>query len=89
MVHNKVQEDLVHSIVKGAVEAERKFICEALQCDRREPSSRDEGLHTKVACMFYGMVQNELQEDLVHSIVRGAVESEFAKPYGAPWRSRS
>ena len=72
MLQNKLPEDLVHSIVKGTVEAERKLICEALPCDLREPISRDEGLHTKVACMIYGMLQNKLQEELVHSIVKGA-----------------
>ena len=38
--------------------------------------SRDEGPRTKGACRFYGMVQNKLKEDLLHSIVKGAVEAE-------------
>jgi len=38
--------------------------------------SRDEGLHTEFACLLYGMLQNPLPEDVVHSIVRGAVEAE-------------
>jgi ribonucleoside-diphosphate reductase subunit M2 len=38
--------------------------------------SRDEGLHTEFACMIYGMLQNKLPEDLVHSIVKGAVDAE-------------
>ncbi len=58
------------------MEVERKFICVALPCALREPISRYAGLHTKVACMIYGMLQNKLQEDLVHSIVKGAVEAE-------------
>ena len=71
----KKLQDLMHSIVKGAVEVERKFNCGALPCALREQISRDEGLHTKVACKIYGILQNKLQ-DLVHNIVRGAVEAE-------------
>merc|ERR1712203_1327963 len=38
--------------------------------------SRDEGLHAEFACMLYGMLQNRLPEDVVHGIVRGAVDVE-------------
>jgi len=38
--------------------------------------SRDEGLHAEFACMLYGMLQNPLPEDIVHSIIRGAVDVE-------------
>jgi ribonucleoside-diphosphate reductase subunit M2 len=38
--------------------------------------SRDEGLHAEFACLLYGMLQNRLPEDVVQSIVRGAVEAE-------------
>merc|ERR1711920_1062176 len=38
--------------------------------------SRDEGLHAEFACMIYGMLKNQLPEDVVHHIVRGAVETE-------------
>merc|ERR1712232_1485981 len=38
--------------------------------------SRDEGLHAEFACLLYGMLQNPLPEDVVHSIVQGAVEVE-------------
>merc|ERR1712134_204121 len=38
--------------------------------------SRDEGLHTEFACLIYGMLQNKLPEDVVHDIVRGAVDVE-------------
>merc|ERR1712039_343186 len=38
--------------------------------------SRDEGLHAEFACMIYGMLQNQLPEDVAHHIVRGAVEAE-------------
>merc|ERR1712066_268932 len=38
--------------------------------------SRDEGLHAEFACLLYGMLQNRLPEDVVHGIVRGAVDVE-------------
>merc|ERR1712003_206755 len=38
--------------------------------------SRDEGLHAEFACMLYGMLQHQLPEDIVHDIIRGAVEVE-------------
>merc|ERR1712187_131682 len=38
--------------------------------------SRDEGLHAEFACLLYGMLQNQLPEDVVHNIVRGAVDVE-------------
>merc|ERR1740138_352911 len=38
--------------------------------------SRDEGLHAEFACLLYGKLQNKLPEDVVHDIVRGAVEVE-------------
>ncbi len=47
-----------------------------LSCDLGEPISRDEGLHTKIACMIYGVLQNKVPEELVHSIMKGAVEAE-------------
>merc|ERR1719199_1446496 len=33
MLQNQLPEDVVHTIIRGAVAAERKFICEALSCD--------------------------------------------------------
>merc|ERR1719221_1563212 len=33
MLRNQLPEDVVHNIVRGAVAAERRFICEALPCD--------------------------------------------------------
>jgi len=38
--------------------------------------SRDEGLHAEFACLVYGMLQNRLPDEVVHSIVRGAVAAE-------------
>jgi len=38
--------------------------------------SRDEGLHAEFACLLYGMLQHKLPEDIVHNIIRGAVQVE-------------
>merc|ERR1712137_1088846 len=38
--------------------------------------SRDEGLHAEFACLVYSKLQNKLPEEVVHGIVRGAVETE-------------
>jgi len=38
--------------------------------------SRDEGLHAEFACLLYSLLQNQLPEDVVHDIIRGAVEVE-------------
>merc|ERR1711920_933522 len=33
MLQNPLPDDIAHSIIRGAVDVERKFICEALSCD--------------------------------------------------------
>jgi len=33
MLQNKLPDDVAHTIIRGAVDVERKFICEALSCD--------------------------------------------------------
>jgi len=33
MLQNKLPDDVMHGIIKGAVAAERRFICDALSCD--------------------------------------------------------
>merc|ERR1712178_136105 len=38
--------------------------------------SRDEGLHAEFACLIYGMLQRKLPDDVVHDIIRSAVECE-------------
>jgi ribonucleoside-diphosphate reductase subunit M2 len=38
--------------------------------------SRDEGLHTDFACLLYSMLNNKLPDDIVHNIIKGAVETE-------------
>merc|ERR1712224_815492 len=38
--------------------------------------SRDEGLHAEFACLLYSMLQNKLPDEVVHGMVRGAVDCE-------------
>merc|ERR1711877_12760 len=38
--------------------------------------SRDEGLHAEFACLIYSMLQHKLPEDVVHDMIRGAVDVE-------------
>jgi len=38
--------------------------------------SRDEGLHTEFACLLYRMLQCKLPDEVIHSIVKGAVDTE-------------
>merc|ERR1712084_8147 len=38
--------------------------------------SRDEGLHAEFACLLYGMLQNQLPDDVIHDMMRGAVDVE-------------
>merc|ERR1719323_1706384 len=38
--------------------------------------SRDEGLHADFACLVYSKLQNKLPNDVIHSIVKGAVTVE-------------
>merc|ERR1712179_529829 len=38
--------------------------------------SRDEGLHAEFACLLYRQLHNPLPEDVIHSMIRGAVGVE-------------
>mmetsp|Transcript_43710 Transcript_43710/g.77366 ORF Transcript_43710/g.77366 Transcript_43710/m.77366 type:complete len:347 (-) Transcript_43710:86-1126(-) len=38
--------------------------------------ARDEGLHAEFACLLYRKLQNPLPEDVIHSIIQGAVDVE-------------
>jgi ribonucleotide reductase beta subunit family protein with ferritin-like domain len=38
--------------------------------------SRDEGLHAEFACLLYSMLQHKLPDDVVHDMIRGAVNAE-------------
>jgi len=39
--------------------------------------ARDEGLHTDFACLMYSMLDKRLPQEIVHEIIRGAVEVEI------------
>lgn len=45
-------------------------------CYSNELISRDEGLHAEFACLIYSMLQHRLPDDVVHAIIRGAVDAE-------------
>merc|ERR1711981_468029 len=38
--------------------------------------SRDEGLHTDFACLIYKLMKHKLEDEMVHDIIRGAVDVE-------------
>ena len=38
--------------------------------------SRDEGLHTDFACLIYKLMKHQLDDEMVHEIIRGAVAAE-------------
>jgi len=46
--------------------------------------SRDKGLHAEFACLVYGMLQHKLPDNVVHDIIRSAVEVERRFICGAP-----
>lgn len=45
-------------------------------CYSNELISRDEGLHADFACLIYSMLQRRLPDEVVHAIIRGAVQAE-------------
>merc|ERR1712196_266138 len=40
--------------------------------------SRDEGLHADFACLLYSLLQHKLPDDVIHHMIKGAVEVEQA-----------
>jgi ribonucleoside-diphosphate reductase subunit M2 len=45
-------------------------------CDSNELIARDEGMHTSFACLLYSMVNERLEESLVHEMFKDAYEIE-------------
>ena len=76
MLQYMVQEYLFRSIVRGDVQSDADFMCEALPGALKESILIGKGLLTKIACMIYGILQNMVQEYLFRSFGRGAVQSE-------------
>merc|ERR1711862_1003742 len=60
MLQNKLPDDVVHGIVKGAVAAERRFICDALSCDLI-------GMNNELMTKYIEFVADRLLVALGHS----------------------
>merc|ERR1719240_1787056 len=65
MLQNKLPEDIVHDIVRGAVRVERTFICEALPCDLI-------GMNSELMTQYIEFVADRLLAALGHSKIFGA-----------------
>merc|ERR1719436_2289016 len=65
MLENRLPEDVVHGIVLGAVEVERRFICEALSCDLI-------GMNSELMNRYIEFVADRLLIALGYSKVFGA-----------------
>jgi len=62
---NPLPEDIIHAIVQGAVDVERKFICEALSCDLI-------GMNSELMTRYIEFVADRLLTALGHSKLFGA-----------------
>jgi len=60
MLQNKLPEDVVHDMIRGAVAVERKFICEALSCDLI-------GMNSELMTRYIEFVADRLLTALGHS----------------------
>merc|ERR1712107_617142 len=65
MLQNKLPDDCVHAIIKGAVAVERQFICEALSCDLI-------GMNNELMTRYIEFVADRLLTALGHSKLYGA-----------------
>merc|ERR1711933_431647 len=65
MLKHQLPEDVVHHIVRGAVETERRFICEALPCDLI-------GMNGDLMTRYIEFVADRLLSALGHSKLFGA-----------------
>merc|ERR1719247_1275716 len=65
MLQNKLPDETVHGIIKGAVAAERKFICEALSCDLI-------GMNSELMNRYIEFVADRLLTALGHPKIYGA-----------------
>merc|ERR1719168_266106 len=66
MLEHHLPEDVIHSIVRGAVEVERRFICEALSCDLI-------GMNNELMTRYIEFVADRLLTALGHSKLFDAV----------------
>merc|ERR1711972_871140 len=65
MLQHQLPEDVVHDIVRGAVDAERKFICEALPCDFI-------GMNSELMTRYVEFVAERLLSAVGHSKIFGS-----------------
>merc|ERR1712084_97588 len=65
MLNNKLPEDVVHDLIRGAVAVERKFICEALSCDLI-------GMNSELMTRYIEFVADRLLTALGHSKLFGS-----------------
>lgn len=65
MLQHKLPDDFVHGIIKGAVAAERRFICDALSCDLI-------GMNNELMTRYIEFVADRLLAALGHPKIFGA-----------------
>merc|ERR1712230_289489 len=65
MLQNPLPDDVAHSIIRGAVDVERQFICEALSCDLI-------GMNSEMMTRYIEFVADRLLVALGHSKLYGA-----------------
>merc|ERR1712113_307717 len=65
MLQHKLPDDIVHDIIRSAVEVERRFICEALSCDLI-------GMNSELMTRYIEFVADRLLAALGHSKLYGA-----------------
>merc|ERR1712187_815992 len=65
MLQNPLPDDVAHSIVRGAVDIERQFICEALSCDLI-------GMNSELMTRYIEFVADRLLTALGHPKIFGA-----------------
>jgi len=65
MLQHQLPEDVVHDMVRGAVQVERKFICEALRCDLI-------GMNSELMTRYIEFVADRLLTALGHKKLFGA-----------------
>merc|ERR1712217_40120 len=64
MLQNKLPDDVVHDIIRGAVAVERQFICEALSCDHI-------GMNNELMTKYIEFVADRLLTSLGHTKLFG------------------
>merc|ERR1712072_568934 len=65
MLQNRLPDSVVHGVIKGAVDTERRFICEALSCDLI-------GMNSELMTRYIEFVADRLLAALGHSKLYGA-----------------